>query len=90
MKILTYYTIQMLEENQFAHTVHFEFMGKDFIAYVIENQELTYIERCYDFQDGDIDIPTYFGTGFSDDIFTMILNKVKSNQEKNKTQKEII
>ena len=82
MKILTFNTIQMLEENQRAHTIHFEFMEKEFIAYVIENPETTHIERCYDFKDEDIDIPTYFGTGFSHDIFTMIFDQVKSNREK--------
>lgn len=81
MNVLTYYTIQMLEENQVAHTIHFEFMKKEFIAYVIENEEITHIERCYNLQDEEIDIPSYFGTGFAHDVFTMIFNQVKSNQE---------
>jgi hypothetical protein len=80
MKVLTHNIIKTLEENQIAHLVHFEFVGKEFCAYVLEDLETTYVDRCYTLQDEDIDIPTYFGTGFSSQIYSLIYNQVDKRE----------
>lgn len=84
MKILSHKIEQVTTQKESTHTLHFEFMGKKFKAVVVNNPEITYVAKCYDPENNEIDIPIYFGTGFSHDIFVLILDSVAAIEERGK------
>jgi hypothetical protein len=66
--------------------VRFIFENRNFEAGIIATEDTTYIDKCYWLLDiariVEIDIPTYFGTGFSGGVYTMLFGSLeKLNKE---------
>lgn len=82
MKILKSKLIKLNEDRAYEHLINFEFAGENFEAIVRENKEITYVRKCYDSQNREIDIPLYFGKGFSSNIFTLLLDHTETVYKK--------
>lgn len=81
MHILNHEYKHIKKINTYYHVVNFSFDQESFIALVIENEEITSVVQCTDRHDQkEIDIPTYFGKGFSSKIYTLIYNQVEKKE----------
>ena len=81
MMILAH-SITDFENGKKEHAISFDFESKNFEAVVIEEDNQTYISEIYlMFGRGsvEIDIPDFFGKGFSNEVFSLIYNKVDSS-----------
>ena len=80
MMILAH-SITDFENGKKEHAISFDFESKNFEAVVIEEDNQTYISEIYlMFGRGsvEIDIADFFGKGFSNEVFSLIYNKVDS------------
>lgn len=80
MMILAH-AITDLENEKKEHAISFEFENKNFEVVVVEDENQTYVAEAYlMFGRGsvEIDIPDFFGKGFSSEVFSFIYNKVDS------------
>lgn len=80
MMILAH-SITDLEHEKKEHAIAFEFENKNFEVVVVEDDNQTYVAEAYlMFGRGsvEIDIPDFFGKGFSSEVFSLIYNKVDS------------
>jgi hypothetical protein len=78
MMILAH-AITDLEHGKKEHAIAFEFESKKFEVVVLEDDDQTYIAESYLMMGRgsvEIDIPDYFGKGFSSEVFSLIYNKV--------------
>lgn len=68
----------------YDHAIVFEFGNKKFEANVIETADETYVDQCFWLHIMgaiEIDIPAFFGTGFSSDIYQMIYEAIETDDE---------
>ena len=80
MKLLNVYSKYIKNQELFIHSLHFEFAGKEFRAIAHDDEVMTNIAACYEEDDifyTDIDIPTYFGKGFSSEIYDFLYAAVE-------------
>lgn len=78
------------KQNSFEHTFRFDFAGKDFEVLVVETADETYVAECLWIHGRgmvEVDIPDFFGKGFSHDVFSMIYEEVE-NAAKNAEEDE--
>jgi hypothetical protein len=85
MMILAH-AITNMQDDKKEHAIAFEFGNKNFEVVVIEENNQTYVAESYlMFGRGsvEIDIPEYFGRGFSHEVFSFIYSKADniSNEE---------
>lgn len=79
--IILAHAITDLEHEKKEHIIVFEFENKKFEVVIIEDDNQTYVAEAYlMFGRGsvEIDIPDFFGKGFSSEVFSFIYNKVDS------------
>jgi hypothetical protein len=68
------------KQNSLEHSIRFNFAEKDFEVLVVETADETYVAECLWIHGRgmiEVDIPDFFGKGFSSDIFSMIYNEVE-------------
>lgn len=66
--------------TSFVHHVVFEVDAIVFEAYVFEDKNETYVQFCTEkLTKEPVDIPTYFGKGFSSKVFDLIYNNLEDN-----------
>ena len=80
------YTVNKSEEfNEALHYIYFTFEGVKFKAVVAENPNETYVQDAFINRNHPqfenyyqvIDIPNFFGTGFSSYVFNFIYSNIK-------------
>lgn len=69
------------DDGSFFHTIIFNFEGRNFEAHVLETEEETYVEYCYQMNASGggvepIDIPKYFGR-FASEVFDFIYKNIQ-------------
>ena len=80
--IILAHSITDFENGRKEHAIAFEFQSKNFEVIVVEEDNQTYVAESYlMFGRGsvEIDIPDFFGKGFSSEVFSFIYNKVDSS-----------
>jgi hypothetical protein len=80
--IILAHSITDFENGRKEHAIAFEFQNKNFEVIVVEEDNQTYVAESYlMFGRGsvEIDIPDFFGKGFSSEVFSFIYNKVDSS-----------
>lgn len=80
MMILAH-TITDFDSGKKEHSIAFEFESKNFEVVVVEDDNQTYVAESYLMMGRgsvEIDIPDFFGKGFSSEVFSLIYNKVDS------------
>lgn len=83
MMILAH-AITDMEDGKKEHAIAFEFENKNFEVVVIEDHNQTYVAESYlMFGRGsvEIDIPDFFGKGFSSEVFSLIYSKIDNTSE---------
>jgi hypothetical protein len=83
MMILAH-AITDLENEKKEHAIAFEFENKNFEVIVIEDNNQTYVAESYLMYGRgsvEIDIPDYFGKGFSSEVFSLIYSKIDNRLE---------
>lgn len=79
MKIINV-TSSPFTTTSFVHHVMFEVDAIIFEAYVYEDKNETYVKFCFEsLTKKAVDIPEYFGKGFSSKVYSLIYNNIKEN-----------
>lgn len=78
------HAITDIEDGKKEHAIAFEFENKNFEVVVIEDHNQTYVAEAYlMFGRGsvEIDIPDFFGKGFSSEVFSLIYSHLEKDEE---------
>jgi hypothetical protein len=82
MKVLHYKNNP--QEDYFLHHVCFQFDDMLYDAYVREDYDETSVFFCYEsITKRVIDIPSYFGEGFSSKVYDLIYNRIEEQLGEN-------
>lgn len=83
MMILTHSITTLKNSNE--HAILFEFAGKTFEALIVDTVDETYVAECLLLdkmqQPIEIDIPAFFGTGFSGEIYRLLYDRVHEKDD---------
>jgi hypothetical protein len=78
-----YYGHSKSRHQEYLHMLRFSFENQIFEAYVVETKSQTFVRDCHhNYDEGNnlsnkIDIPEFFGKGFSDQVFKFIFANIK-------------
>jgi hypothetical protein len=87
--IILAHAITDIESGKKEHSIAFEFESKNFEVVVIEDNNATYVAESYLMMGRgsvEIDIPDYFGKGFSSEVFSLIYNKVDKTYKEEESE----
>jgi hypothetical protein len=78
------HSVMILGNGSREHSIMFEFGLKYFEAVVVEKADASYVAECMLLKNNEIieiDIPTFFGSGYSPDIFAFLYAQADEDKD---------